>query len=597
MKLSFLISLTALAAAAGPVKSPVANIDSSNYLCHVHRVSDEDPEETFSNYIGTLAKAGFQTAVFCVCSKRTNYASDVWESWWSGFDPELGVDQPFFKGTPADEAAHWFPLVKQYQDFHARGFDYPALAIRLARGCGLSPWLSVRLNDVHNGPQAGHFKHGSFVKAHPDFRRQTGRSDFSSYALDFARQEVREHYLKLIRELLARYDMDGLELDFMREPFLFSDGEEAAGARILTGWLTEKVRPLIAGAAARQGRPVLLSARVPSDPDTATALGLDVKAWIDAGLFDVLIPSPRWATLEFDMPWEKWRTLCGAQARPALLAGMEASYRPCLGVKQRPVKRELLRGAASAALAAGADGIYTFNFFPTDKRLFLSKTPGIGSLETLLGDTRTHAVTYRDLVAPTEKVRPQLPFSKKEGTIRLAIAPVAKDSTLTLTIGILLKGEPFRAPDLTLGGHPLSLDHAGANAHGLVTAAGTMTVPQDLPAGELLAQVSWGKRKPAEIRSVELTVTPKSPPPLKTASSSEAPYDGLRSPLLKTVTFRPMHGKGSVTVAAKVFADAMYEGDLMAAAGVSNRIGREARRLMFKLIESFNLTTKRRKRK
>jgi hypothetical protein len=47
--------------------------------------------------------------------------------------------------------------------------------------------------------------------------------------------------------------------------------------------------------------------------------------------------------------------------------------------------------------------------------------------------------------------------------------------------------------------------------------------------------------------------------------------------LLKTVTLSPVQGKGAVTVSAKIFADAMYEGDLMAAAGVSNRIGREAR--------------------
>ena len=47
--------------------------------------------------------------------------------------------------------------------------------------------------------------------------------------------------------------------------------------------------------------------------------------------------------------------------------------------------------------------------------------------------------------------------------------------------------------------------------------------------------------------------------------------------LLKSVTLRPMRGESSVTVSAKVFADGMYEGDLMAVAGVSNRIGREAR--------------------
>lgn len=47
--------------------------------------------------------------------------------------------------------------------------------------------------------------------------------------------------------------------------------------------------------------------------------------------------------------------------------------------------------------------------------------------------------------------------------------------------------------------------------------------------------------------------------------------------LLKSVTLQPMHGKGSIKVTAKIFADGMYEGDLIAAAGVKSQIGREAR--------------------
>lgn len=47
--------------------------------------------------------------------------------------------------------------------------------------------------------------------------------------------------------------------------------------------------------------------------------------------------------------------------------------------------------------------------------------------------------------------------------------------------------------------------------------------------------------------------------------------------LLKGVTLRPMHGDETTTVSGTVFADGMYEGDLMAAAGVKTRIGREAR--------------------
>ncbi len=47
--------------------------------------------------------------------------------------------------------------------------------------------------------------------------------------------------------------------------------------------------------------------------------------------------------------------------------------------------------------------------------------------------------------------------------------------------------------------------------------------------------------------------------------------------LIRSVTLKPMHGEGGVTVSAKVFADGMYEGDLVAAAGVESQIGREAR--------------------
>jgi hypothetical protein len=55
---------------------------------------------------------------------------------------------------------------------------------------------------------------------------------------------------------------------------------------------------------------------------------------------------------------------------------------------------------------------------------------------------------------------------------------------------------------------------------------------------------------------------------------TKAERDGA---LLKSVTLKPMHGDSTITVSGKVFADGMYEGDLMAAAGVKTQIGRESR--------------------
>lgn len=47
--------------------------------------------------------------------------------------------------------------------------------------------------------------------------------------------------------------------------------------------------------------------------------------------------------------------------------------------------------------------------------------------------------------------------------------------------------------------------------------------------------------------------------------------------LLKSLRLQPMHGDSTITVRGTVFADGMYEGDLMAAAGVKTQIGRESR--------------------
>lgn len=55
---------------------------------------------------------------------------------------------------------------------------------------------------------------------------------------------------------------------------------------------------------------------------------------------------------------------------------------------------------------------------------------------------------------------------------------------------------------------------------------------------------------------------------------TKAERDGA---LIKNVTLKPMHGESTITVSGKVFADGMYEGDLMAAADVKTQIGRESR--------------------
>ncbi len=66
--------------------------------------------------------------------------------------------------------------------------------------------------------------HGDFWKLNPQYAVK-GFNDYFATCLDFAHQEVRDYFMALVEETLTRYDIDGLELDFMREPYLFSKGK------------------------------------------------------------------------------------------------------------------------------------------------------------------------------------------------------------------------------------------------------------------------------------------------------------------------------------------------------------------------------------
>lgn len=51
--------------------------------------------------------------------------------------------------------------------------------------------------------------------------------------------EVYEHHLKLVREILSKWDMDGLELDWMRWAMHFPPGGELEGRQVLTRFVRD----------------------------------------------------------------------------------------------------------------------------------------------------------------------------------------------------------------------------------------------------------------------------------------------------------------------------------------------------------------------
>ena len=89
------------------------------------------------------------------------------------------------------------------------------------------------------------------------------------------------------REVLEDYEAAGLELDFMFDAFYFKV-QEPRKAELMTAHVTA-MRRLADEIGERQHRRIGLMARVPVRRDDCLAMGLDVEAWLQAGLLDIVV--------------------------------------------------------------------------------------------------------------------------------------------------------------------------------------------------------------------------------------------------------------------------------------------------------------------
>ena len=370
-------------------------------------------------YVGTQVSSIF----FNPTSQRTAYASKVRESFW---DENEKVDNLLVQNTR---------LLDQ------KGIDPYQVWIARCREKGFSSWLSMRMNDVHYTDDVNAYTHSSFWREHPEYWRVPGsKRAYGDRALDYAIKEVRDHQMALIRELLERYDPDGIELDWMRSCYHFKPGHEKQGVEITLEFIRQ-VRQLADEWAIRRGHPIKLAARVPAVPEYARGLGLDGIAWARAGLVDMLVPTPYWVTADFDIPMERWRELLGPQADQVVLAaGMEANIRGCPRPSESIVNgRETMRGFTAATVDRGADRIYLFNHFGTPGHQD-SIFHEAGRLETVIDKPRRHIVTFHDTVPPGVVRSALLPSILKSpmnpAQFRIYTGPGLAKGNITIRVGL-----------------------------------------------------------------------------------------------------------------------------------------------------------------
>lgn len=368
-------------------------------------------EAFVDQYAGTAVTHLF----LCPNAMRASFRSRTRDAIW---DPVAGV-----------EPTGLWP--QNAQRLHAAGLDPYAVWIRRAREKGLSPWLSMRMNDVHDADVAGNFMHSSFWVAHPELRRVPGGAakPWVNHALNYRHAEVRAHQLDFVRELLERYDPDGLELDWMRFGHHLTPGREREEVPILTEFVRE-VRDLTKAWATRRGHPIRLGVRVPTHPDAAAGLGMDAISWARTGLVDLIVPAPFWSTSDFDIPIELWLERLGpASSRVALAPALEHNVRAWPAGTLVANDLATARGFAATARHRGAESLYLFNWMDSQTRPVSAEDYAVLLREGLSAAAvnrgpRRHPATYRDTVPAGFPSGAQLPLEGPTGgRVRLNLGP------------------------------------------------------------------------------------------------------------------------------------------------------------------------------
>ncbi len=405
-----------------------------------------------------------------------------------------------WRRTKYHDDPKWKTRIERCRAATEAGLDAPRIAGEQARKRGLAFFPSYRMNDAHYCSDPLHYPlTGRFWMENQD--AGIGASPVAGYEgykylLNYAREDVRAYRLGVILEAMDRYAdlMNGFELDFNRFQIFFPPGEAGQNAHLITE-MVAKARQRLDAIAAEQQRPMKLVVRVPPALKNCAWSGLDVAAWMEQRLIDIIIPA-QVMTLAHDMPLEEFVKI----AQPAgcevvgSLYGRAGYHWPfstdhtteaySSEVLRRPTAPQFL-GAALNQRHLGVTGHQIYNY------ILHTDAATVQALTTLRGLRRYQITTsyFRDR-EDTYEYRKQLPAALKPGeatSLRLLIGGDVPPADAYLRLGLHGANRAYGNVSMTvrLNGQVL---HEGPTAKHLVVTAGKRHGIAPSPATEAYAQ-------------------------------------------------------------------------------------------------------------
>lgn len=182
--------------------------------------------------------------------------------------------------------------------------------------------------------------------------------------------EIQEQKLKMLGEVMRKYDFDGLDIDFERHTPILPPGKQWEMRENVTDFM-RKLRTELLKISEEQGRVIMLSARVPDCLKGCHEDGLDIEQWIREDLVDCLTLGSR----SFDIKVEEFRAL----SEDIQLYGCYDPHHTVDGYTFPTL--ETLRGVWYTHLQRGADGVEYFNWSGEGKPELVDKYVKLYGLE------------------------------------------------------------------------------------------------------------------------------------------------------------------------------------------------------------------------
>ncbi len=264
---------------------------------------------------------------------------------------------------------------------------------------------------------------------------------------------IRKMTVDALREICQSYDVDGIELQFVRAAIYFRSTLEGKPTtpeqnEMITE-MVRQIRRMTEEEGLKRGRPFLVDALIPFNSTLSRFVGLDVEAWLQEGLIDILTAGP---FAPMTMPMKGVIDLGHRYGVPVYPWLANYDYKNATGDAITAPDFPMYRGDALFRYWEGADGMYMYNVFDPTLPLWrevgdakqlrtMSRSyvwdylPSQRNVSNLLWDVRSVSLEHRPVVPVSEGGSEAIPLMLGEGPGQKD-AEGMRDGTLRLRLHV-----------------------------------------------------------------------------------------------------------------------------------------------------------------